>query len=60
MSNAAGNASPSELIDARIAGLCNASLEGNVRRVIDLHEGDELDDRAFQDLVRAAAHPNAS
>lgn len=41
-------------------GLFNASLEGNTRRAIDLHEGDELDDTAFQDLVRAAVQLNAS
>jgi hypothetical protein len=40
------------------AGLFNASLDGNTRRAIDLHEGDELDEEAFQDLVRAAAHLN--
>jgi hypothetical protein len=42
------------------AGLFNASLEGNVRRAIDLHEGDKLDARAFKSLVRAAAALNAS
>ncbi len=42
------------------AGLFNASLEGNARRAIDLHEGDEIDERAFQSLVRAAAALNAS
>ena len=42
------------------AGLFNASLEGNARRAIDLHEGDEIDGRAFQSLVRAAAALNAS
>jgi hypothetical protein len=44
------------------AGLFNASLEGNVRRAIDLHEGDGLDAPAFADafraLVRAAADLN--
>lgn len=35
-------------------GLFNASLEGNVRRAIDLFEGDELDADAFTTLVRAA------
>jgi hypothetical protein len=40
-------------------GLFNASLDGNTRRAIDLHEGDDLDDEAFRDLVRAAAHLNA-
>ncbi len=42
------------------AGLFNASLEGNTRRAIDLHEGDEIDERAFESLVRAAAALNAS
>lgn len=40
-------------------GLFNASLDGNVRRAIDLHEGDDLDEAAFRDLVRAAADLNA-
>jgi len=39
-------------------GLFNASLEGNVRRAIDFHEGDELDEPAFKQLVRAAADLN--
>jgi hypothetical protein len=42
------------------AGLFNASLEAKVRRVIDLREGDEIDDEAFKALVRAAAELNAS
>jgi hypothetical protein len=42
------------------AGLFNSSLEGNTRRAIDLHEGDEIDERAFKSLVRAAAALNAS
>lgn len=42
------------------AGLFNASLEGNVRRAIDLHEGDEIDESVFKSLVRAAAALNAS
>jgi hypothetical protein len=41
------------------AGLFNASLEGNVRRAIDIHEGDRLDERAFKALIRAAAAHNA-
>jgi hypothetical protein len=40
-------------------GLFNASLEGGTRRAIDLHEGDELDERAFVALVREAAAPRA-
>jgi len=42
------------------AGLFNSSLEGNARRAIDLHEGDEIDEKAFKSLVRAAAALNAS
>jgi hypothetical protein len=41
------------------AGLFNSSLDGNVRRAIDLHEGDELDERAFKSLVRAAVDHRA-
>jgi hypothetical protein len=36
------------------SGLFNASLDGNVRRAIDIHEGDTLDEAAFKDLIRAA------
>jgi len=39
-------------------GLFNASLEGNVRRAIDFHEGDVIDKKAFIALVRAAAAAN--
>jgi hypothetical protein len=42
------------------AGLFNASLDGNVRRGIDLGEGDRIDDEAFKALVRAAAALNGS
>jgi hypothetical protein len=38
--------------------LFNSSLEGNVRRAIDLHEGDRLNARAFQQLIRAAVALN--
>src|SRR5687768_4022374 len=41
------------------AGLFNASLEGNTRRAIDLHEGEEIDASAFQALIRAAVALNA-
>jgi hypothetical protein len=41
-------------------GLFNSSLEGNVRRAIDLHEGDEIDEAAFKTLIRAAAALNSS
>jgi hypothetical protein len=40
--------------------LFNSSLEGNVRRAIDLHEGDKLDEAAFKKLIRAAAALNKS
>src|ERR1700739_1783503 len=36
------------------SGLFNSSLEGNTRRAIDLHEGDAIDEVAFQALIRAA------
>ena len=39
--------------------LFNASLDGNARRAIDLHEGDKLDARAFKALVRRAVAANA-
>jgi hypothetical protein len=42
------------------SGLFNASLEGNVRRAIDLREGDELDGDAFKTLIRAAVDLNRS
>jgi hypothetical protein len=42
------------------AGLFNSSLEGKVRRAIDLHEGDDIDEEAFKALVRSAAELNAS
>lgn len=35
-------------------GLFNASLDGNTRRAIDLHQGDDLDEKAFKTLIRAA------
>ena len=42
------------------ARLFNSSLEGNVRRAIDIHEGDRVDKTAFKALVRAAAALNTS
>ena len=42
------------------SGLFNSSLEGNVRRAIDLHEGDAMDEDAFKTLIRAAAALNRS
>jgi len=38
--------------------LFNSSLEGNTRRAIDIHEGDEIDEDAFKALIRAAAALN--
>jgi hypothetical protein len=40
------------------SGLFNASLEGNTRRAIDIHEGDEIDADAFRTLIRAAVALN--
>jgi len=42
------------------AGLFNSSLEGNTRRAIDVHEGEEIDEQAFMDLIRAAVSLNAA
>ena len=42
------------------AGLFNASLEGNVRRAIDIHEGEVVDGSAFKALVREAIALNGS
>ena len=42
------------------AHLFNSSLEGNVRRAIDIHEGEKLDESAFKALVREAAALNGS
>ena len=40
--------------------LFNASLEGNVRRAIDIHEGDKIDEKALKALIRAAVALNTS
>jgi len=42
------------------AGLFNSSLDGNVRRAIDFHEGDQVDEKAFKALVRAAVAVNTA
>jgi hypothetical protein len=42
------------------SGLFNSSLGGNTRRAIDFHEGDEIDEKAFEALVRAAVALNES
>ncbi len=41
-------------------GLFNSSLEGNVRRAIDLREGEKIDQTAFRQLIRAAMAANAA
>ena len=40
------------------AGLFNSSLDGNVRRAIDIHEGDKINEAALKDLIRAAVALN--
>jgi hypothetical protein len=42
------------------SGLFNSSLEGNTRRAIDFHEGDEIDEEALKELIRAAVALNTS
>jgi hypothetical protein len=42
------------------AGLFNSSLDGNVRRAIDIHEGEEIDEKAFVALIVEAAALNES
>src|SRR5271166_5774519 len=40
------------------AGLFNSSLDGNVRRAIDIHEGEKINEKALKDLIRAAVALN--
>jgi hypothetical protein len=40
------------------SGLFNSSLDGNVRRAIDIHEGEKVDEEALKDLIRAAVALN--
>ncbi len=40
------------------SGLFNSSLEGNIRRAIDIHEGEKVDELALKDLIRAAVALN--
>jgi len=40
------------------SGLFNSSLDGNVRRAIDIHEGDEINEAALKELIRAAVALN--
>ena len=42
------------------SGLFNASLDGNVRRAIDIHEGDKIDEKALKALIRAAVALNTA
>ena len=42
------------------AGLFNASLDGGTRRAIDIHEGDKIDEKAFEALIRAAVDLNTA
>jgi hypothetical protein len=42
------------------SGLFNSSLEGNVRRAIDIHEGDKINEKALKALIRAAVALNTS
>ena len=42
------------------SGLFNSSLEGNTRRAIDVHEDDDIDEKAFVRLIRAAVSLNES
>ena len=42
------------------SGLFNSSLEGNTRRAIDFHEGDKIDEKSLQALIRAAVALNTS
>ena len=42
------------------SGLFNSSLDGNVRRALDIHEGDKIDATALQALIRAAVALNTA
>ena len=42
------------------SGIFNSSLGGNVRRAIDLHDGEEIDEEAFKGLIRAAVALNGA
>jgi hypothetical protein len=42
------------------SGLFNSSLEGNTRRAIDIHDGDKIDEKALQALIRAAVALNTA
>ncbi len=51
-------AGDSRLFPQDPSGLFNSSLDGNVRRAIDIHEGDKVDEAALKDLIRAAVALN--
>ena len=51
---------PAGSLGNRPARLFNSSLDGNVRRAIDIHEGEEVDESAFKALVREAVALNSS
>jgi hypothetical protein len=42
------------------SGLFNSSLDGNVRRAVDIHEGDKINEAALKDLIRAAVALNVA
>ena len=42
------------------SGLFNSSLDGNIRRAIDMHEGDKINEKALKALIRAAVALNTS
>jgi hypothetical protein len=42
------------------SGLFNSSLDGNIRRAIDIHEGEKIDEKALKNLIRAAVALNRS
>jgi hypothetical protein len=42
------------------SGLFNSSLDGNIRRAIDVHEGDKINEKAFKGLIRAAVALNTA
>jgi hypothetical protein len=46
------------LLEDHSSGLFNSSLDGNVRRAIDIHEGEKIDDAALKRLIRAAVALN--
>ena len=47
-------------LETQASGLFNSSLEGNVRRAIDIHEGEKIDKAALKHLIRAAVALNVA